>query len=146
MTDSLPFELKKNHKTQTKYQWKRQGMIFTQEEFELIYEEYIYSTNCNLCDKKFKTVKGRNLDHDHKTGEIRDIICRSCNNKRKDNTLRKDNSTGHRNIYYEKANNRYVFTIKFSPETNAKWIKSSVDLDKLVKFANEWYKDNKYYT
>jgi len=144
MNKTLPFELKKNHKAQTKYQWKRQGMIFTLENFEYIYEEYIYSTNCNICENKFKTVKDRNLDHNHDTGEIRDIICRSCNQKRKDNKMQKNNTTGYRNIYYEEANNRYVFAVNI--DNKVKWIKSSINIDFLVKYRDKWIKENNYYT
>jgi len=144
MNKELPFTLGKNHKAKTKYQWKKLGMKFIEDEFKIWYEKYIYATNCNICNDKFKTVKDRNLDHDHDTGEIRDIICRSCNNKRYDKAQRSDNKTGFRNIFYDNSKNRYVFSLKMKDKL--KWIKSSKDLDKLVEFAENWYKENNYYT
>ena len=35
------------------------------------------------CERKFKSSKDRQLDHDHQTGYIRDIVCNSCNQKRR---------------------------------------------------------------
>ena len=146
MNKELPFKLCNGHKPKTKYQWKKLGMKFTEDEFKTWYEQYIYASNCNICNEKFKSKRDRNLDHDHDTGKIRDIICRSCNNKRYDNKLKKTNTTGYRNIHYEKKYKRYVFAIKPSPNQNPKYIKSCVNLDSLVKFAEEWYKENNYYT
>ena len=59
--------------------WKRYGIIC--EDWESLYEIYIYTWNCEYCETPFKNTKDRNLDHNHKTGEIRGILCRVCNFK-----------------------------------------------------------------
>lgn len=35
--------------------------------------------SCGICDKEFNQADKVCLDHDHKTGEIRGILCFSCN-------------------------------------------------------------------
>ena len=41
----------------------------------------IYQDNkCAICFKVFSHRKDRHIDHDHKTGRVRAILCRSCNN------------------------------------------------------------------
>lgn len=46
------------------------------------YEEILKSQNgcCKIC-KKERGDKRLHLDHDHKTGEIRGILCNTCNTK-----------------------------------------------------------------
>ena len=113
----LPFELNKQHKTNTKYSWKKYGMIFTLEEFEEIYKKYIYSTNCELCDVLFPNSRNRHLDHDHLTGKIRNIVCNKCNHQKQDRKSYKETNTGEKHI--SKAKNKrykqgYGFQIKIT--------------------------------
>ena len=94
----MPFKLTKRHKTDKKYDWKYKGMIFTPEEFEEIYNKYIYATNCELCDVLFPNTRNRQLDHCHETGKIRNIVCQKCNIYKRDNKPKKNN-TGEKYIY-----------------------------------------------
>ena len=59
--------------------WKRRGIIC--DDYDKIYEEYINTTECKLCNMTFKDSTDRCLDHDHETGLIRNIICRPCNTR-----------------------------------------------------------------
>jgi len=149
MNKQLPFELAKYHKTRTKYSWRRSGMLFTEEDFEYIYKEYIYCTNCDLCNKIFKSNLDRQLDHCHETGQIRNIICGSCNQKRKDNKMLSNNTSNHKLIYKvidKTCKEGFIWGFFAYIDGKQKNIKSSVDKDFLVKYRDKWLKDNNYYT
>ena len=65
--------------------WKRYGVIST--DFDDLYDKYINTKNCDNCDTELiHGWYGSNkkcLDHDHKTGLFRNILCHNCNVKRK---------------------------------------------------------------
>ena len=148
---SLPFELPKKHKKWTKDNWRYQfKMKFTNEDFEMyIYPEYIKATNCDLCDNKFKSSQDRQLDHNHDSGEIRNILCRTCNQKRHDRKIMSNNTSGYANIIKSETNNcKQGFYWRFYICLNGKnkFIKSSIDKEKLIKFAENWKKENNYNT
>ena len=147
--NKLPFELYKDHKCKTKASWKKKGMKFTEEDFEYIYSEYIIATNCDLCDKVFKSTRDRQLDHNHKTGAVRNIVCRSCNLKKADRKIRSDNTSGYTNIHKQKDSHckqgfRWDFFVH--KDGKLKKIKSSVDKDKLIAFREKWLVENNYHT
>lgn len=48
----------------------------TIEEFWTLYEEQ--DGTCPVCDKAI-TAEGSAIDHNHETGEVRGILCKSCN-------------------------------------------------------------------
>ena len=62
--------------------WKSCGVIY--DDWDKLYEKYINTTNCELCevelteDKRI-TKTTRCLDHDHYTGLFRNIVCWNCN-------------------------------------------------------------------
>jgi len=77
--EELPFKLAKCHKPKSKYQWKKRGLIFTEEEFQEIYNRYIWASHCELCGNAFKSSSNRHMEHCHATGKFRNIVCTKCN-------------------------------------------------------------------
>ena len=70
--------------------WKRNGLLMDNpEDYLTIYYHWLCSTNCEKCPKEFDNTKhnDKHMDHNHNTGEYRNILCHSCNvNNREDNT------------------------------------------------------------
>lgn len=69
--------------------WKGRGIKLREgEDWDSIYLYYITCEECESCgveltDEKLNTTTRRCLDHDHSTGFIRDVLCHTCNNKRR---------------------------------------------------------------
>ena len=66
-------------------QWRRSGVIHR--DFDELYEKFINTELCELCsvkltEDKTTTLTTRCLDHDHESGEFRNILCHSCNIRR----------------------------------------------------------------
>jgi hypothetical protein len=68
--------------------WKKRGLIETEQyTYDELYEAYLYCGYCENCDVKltkdrYNTLTTKCMDHDHKTGIFRNILCNSCNVKR----------------------------------------------------------------
>ena len=64
--------------------WERRGVIGNYEE---LLKKWKDATNCYDCNISFdtepKTRSRKCLDHNHETGEFRNILCTICNIKRK---------------------------------------------------------------
>jgi len=79
--------------------WKKWGV---KGDLEEIYQRYITTTHCDLCnielttDKKITPTR-KCMDHCHETLEFRNIVCHSCNMTKKERY--KNNTTGHTGIY-----------------------------------------------
>ena len=143
----LPFKLYKDHKANTKRSWKKKGLIT--DNFEEIYNKYIIATHCQLCNKQFENTINRQMEHCHATGKFRNIVCNSCNQRKADVKVRTDNPSGYKGIYKQIDESfKQGFTWRFQVRINGKQktIKTSVDFEKLVKFAEKWKKDNNYNT
>ena len=145
--------LHKNHKRWTKDRWKQHGLILSsQEEFEEIYSRVISSTNCELCDKPYKSNQDREMDHahciDNKWGWFRNVVCTSCNAKKSDRN-QINNTSGYIGIskHYDKCSKQgYNWVFRAIIDGKNTQIKTSTDFDKLVKFADQWKLDNNYNT
>ena len=59
--------------------WKRIGI--KSNNYEELYLLYISMDYCMLCNEEFDKRINKHLDHNHQTGEVRYICCRSCNKK-----------------------------------------------------------------
>tara|TARA_R110002153_G_scaffold154487_1_gene306525 strand:+ start:1254 stop:1595 length:342 start_codon:yes stop_codon:yes gene_type:complete len=64
--------------------WKSRGVVA--ENWENLYELFLSINNCEVCNKELQYgIYGNNkkcLDHDHTTGEYRNILCNTCNLRR----------------------------------------------------------------
>ena len=143
----LPFELYKDHKSLTKSKWLKTLGLKT-DNFEEIYNEYIYATHCQLCNKQFEKSLDRHMDHCHETGEFRNIVCNSCNQLKADVKLKSNNTSGYKGICKNKDNRlKQGFRWRFEVMDNGKrkTIKTSTNLQKLIEFAEKWKKENNYY-
>ena len=57
--------------------WKRRGV---RGDLNTLYDKkYIIATHCECCLNEFKSDKDRCMDHSHKSGNFRQILCNSCN-------------------------------------------------------------------
>jgi len=65
--------------------WKERGVV--DNNFDELYDYYLSVSNCEECDVELTTGKRSNttrcLDHCHKTGLFRNVLCLSCNVKRR---------------------------------------------------------------
>tara|TARA_R110001632_G_scaffold153415_1_gene271262 strand:- start:628 stop:1071 length:444 start_codon:yes stop_codon:yes gene_type:complete len=145
----LPFKLAKYHKPKTLWNWKREGLIESDEQIEFIYTDYIYGIHCDLCGEFYKNTLDRQMEHCHETGEFRNIVCRSCNQRKADIKIQSNNTSGFVGIYKHKSKNckqGYIWRFLATINGKNKSIKTSIDYDKLVAFSIQWKIDNKYHT
>jgi hypothetical protein len=70
--------------------WRRIGVIETDYyTFDELYEAYMCCSECEECGvelttgDRYNTPTTKMLDHDHTTGIFRNILCHSCNCKRR---------------------------------------------------------------
>tara|TARA_R110000824_G_scaffold66939_4_gene173522 strand:+ start:1968 stop:2519 length:552 start_codon:yes stop_codon:yes gene_type:complete len=62
--------------------WKASGLILKETQtYDEIYGIYSNTHKCDICRKPFKKRNHRYMDHDHKTGFFRHVLCPSCNNQ-----------------------------------------------------------------
>jgi len=144
----LPFELRKQHKANMVYTWRKRGLKETKEFVVELYNRYIVATHCELCNKEFETSSDRCMDHNKETGKFRNIVCTKCNILKHDR-FNKNNTSGYKGISKKIDNHcKQGFRWLFQAMVNGKkkCIKTNIDYDKLVVFADQWKIDNNYNT
>ena len=65
--------------------WKSIGIIPDPLTWDELYDKYISEALCADCECELEEGLGstaRNLDHDHETGLVRDVVCHGCNVRR----------------------------------------------------------------
>jgi len=142
----LPFPLYKYHKTHTFSNWDIYGIIFESEEHrEEIYQQYIYSTNCELCGKQFPNTLDRKIEHEHISTKpnFRNIVCNKCNVNKKDNKI--NNNTGENYIY--KCNNKnytqgFCFQIKIRRDGKCVLNRTKKTLEDAIIVRDEFIKEH----
>jgi len=79
------FQTEQGKKSNRINTWKRSGVIC--DDFDELYDLYISIWNCEECDVELvegnKAYNRKCLDHDHQTGEFRNVLCHNCNIKRR---------------------------------------------------------------
>ena len=142
----LPFILSKDHKRHTKYNWMKKNNL--KGDFEEIYNKYIYATHCELCNKEFTKPTARHMDHCHETGKFRNIVCSGCNQRKYDRKVNSNNTSGHRHIYKQidkKCIQGFMWFFKVSIDGKLKKLISSIDLQTVIDFKDEWFEDHPEY-
>ena len=125
----------KGKKLKTIRNWKNNGLIG---DYEKIYERYLNTTNCDLCNVELKHgKKGKNtkcMEHNHSTGAFRNIVCNTCNINKSDNKKNKNNKSGYKNISYNKSNKNWVYKKQFKGKPIYIRRKNKIDI-LCIKFA-----------
>jgi len=122
----------KGKKYNTIKNWKSRGLI---SDYEKIYQRYLNTTNCDLCNIELcQGNKGSNrkcMEHNHITGEFRNVVCHSCNINKSDMKKQSNNKSGYKNIYYDKE---WVYKKTFKGKTITIRRKNKIDI-LCIKFA-----------
>ena len=111
----------------TIYNWKKRGV---KGDYKKLYDIYINTTNCDICKVKLISgIRGNNkkcLDHDHITGEFRNILCNTCNTIKRQDKF-KTNTSGYTNISYSKNNNAWNYRKWDTNHKVCRYFKSKID-------------------
>ena len=57
--------------------WKRQGI--KSDNYDKLYDYYLSVETCDLCDINIQGKQKKCLDHCHRTGYMRNVVCQKCN-------------------------------------------------------------------
>ena len=137
----MPFDRKEYDKTPKGKKlkmisnWKNKGLIG---DYEKIYERYINTTNCDLCNVELcdgnKLPNRKCMDHSHITNEFRNIVCHTCNTSKTDRKKPTNNTTGYKNVYYDKTDKLWMYRKKSKEKTIKIRRKNKIDI-LCIKFA-----------
>ena len=86
--------------------WKKAGLVGN---YDLIYDKYKKTTNCDLCNCQFTKLNKKCMDHSHISGHFRHICCNACNSGMFDRTKPKNNTSGIKNISFNKKDKLWEY-------------------------------------
>ena len=109
--------------------WRHQdGLIDSDNDnYEKIHQRWLDTTHCDLCNIELTddiSITGKQMEHCHKTGLFRNIVCHKCNIKIRDEETDCKSNTGIKNISYNKLQDRYKYSKDIDGETYRKYFKT----------------------
>lgn len=113
--------------------WKSYGLIG---DYEEIYERYRKTTNCDLCNV-FLEGRGGNkkcMEHNHQNRQFRNIVCSRCNTSKTDRKKQKNNTTGYKNVLFQKKKKLWIYRKQYQGRTIKIMRKNKIDI-LCIKFA-----------
>ena len=131
------------HKSNSRMNWKKRGIKIHEDDFDYVYNQYISATHCDLCKKQYPNSKDRQLDHNHETGEVRNIVCQKCNQRKNDRKIA--NNTGHRHIVRVVSPRRqlgYFFRIEIKRDGEKLCNTSRTTIEEAIEFRDNFLKEN----
>jgi len=114
----------KGQKKQAYNHWKKRGL--NMEDFDNIYDRYLNTDCCDICKCSFEN-NTKCMEHDHKTGEFRGVVCNMCNHNMLDHKMKSNNTSGHKNIFYDKRDKIWRFQKSFYGKWYRKRFKNKKD-------------------
>ena len=77
LPDKYEYKYNNDKKSKMKYHWiKKKGLRLS--DFERTWDKYVNTSHCELCNISLKKVR-KNMDHCHRSGYMRFIVCQRCN-------------------------------------------------------------------
>ena len=114
-------------KSTTFVNWKQMGLIG---DYNQIYDTYINTTHCQKCNV-FLEGRGSNkkcMDHDHKSGLFRMVLCSNCNITMPDRKKSKNNTSGHKGIDFVKKKQLWKYRKQINGKIFQKMCKCKITL------------------
>ena len=131
----MPPKWDSEHQAYTICNWKKRGLICREgETYKEIYSFVRSVGNCNQCSVKFNDEILRCMDHCHKTGFFRQVLCNKCN-LHFDPKIRSDNKLGHRwiSLWISKSKNRTQ--VLFTYKRKGFKTKKNISLTKMIAYS-----------
>jgi|TARA_R110000782_G_C14711146_1_gene403159 hypothetical protein len=108
-------------------------------DYDAIFERYMTTTHCDLCNILLtkERIGGRNkqMEHNHSTGEFRNIVCHICNSQKTDKKKASNNKSGYKNVAWNPAHNNWLFRKNWDGKRIAIERKSKIEI-LCIKFAS----------